>query len=87
MLMMDASETVSLQRVQQELEAVPGVQNIHHVHVWRMNEQDIHFEAHVDVEDMPVSACQQISRLKTYGTFLITNRRLRSTCTPKLRII
>jgi cobalt-zinc-cadmium efflux system protein len=38
-LLMGAPETVSLQRVQQELEAVPGVQNIHHVHVWRLNER------------------------------------------------
>ena len=61
MLMMGAPHEVSLQRIQQELEALPDVRNIHHVHVWRMSGQDIHFEAHVDVADMPVSACQQIS--------------------------
>lgn len=61
-LMMGAPEDLSLQHVQRELEAVPGVQNIHHVHVWRMNDHDIHFEAHVDVADMPVSQCQQITR-------------------------
>ena len=61
-LMMGTPEDLSLQHIQRELEAVPGVRNIHHVHVWRLNDHDIHFEAHVDVEDMPVSQCQQISR-------------------------
>ncbi|GAK56680.1 cation diffusion facilitator family transporter [Candidatus Vecturithrix granuli] len=82
-LLMGAPETVSLQRVQQELEALPGVQNIHHVHVWRMNEQDIHFEAHVDVEDMPVSACQQISRQiedKLHELYEITHVTLQFEC-------
>ncbi len=59
---MGAPDDVSLQRIQQELEALPDVQNIHHAHLWRMNDQDIHFEAHVDVADMPVSQCRQISR-------------------------
>lgn len=82
-LLMGAPETVSLQRVQQELEAVPGVQNIHHVHVWRMNEQDIHFEAHVDVEDIPVSACQQISKQiedKLHDLYEITHVTLQFEC-------
>ncbi|MDY0094433.1 MAG: cation diffusion facilitator family transporter [Candidatus Vecturithrix sp.] len=82
-LLMGAPETVSLQRVQQELEAVPGVQNIHHVHVWRLNEQDIHFEAHVDVEDMPVSACQQISKQiedKLHELYEITHVTLQFEC-------
>lgn len=61
-LMMGTPEDLSLQHIQRELEAVPGVRNIHHVHVWRMNDHDIHFKAHVDVEDMPVSQCQQITR-------------------------
>ena len=60
-LMMGTPEAISLQRIQRELEALPGVEDIHHVHVWRMNERDIHFEAHIDVKDMPVSECAQIS--------------------------
>ncbi len=27
---------------------VEGVKNIHHVHIWQLNEESIHFEAHVD---------------------------------------
>ena len=88
-LLMGAPESVSLQRVRQELESVPGVQNIHHVHVWRMNDQDIHFEAHVDVEDMPVSACRRISAQieeKLHDLYEITHVTLQfecNTCTHK----
>jgi cobalt-zinc-cadmium efflux system protein len=82
-LLMGAPATMSLQRVQQELEVVPGVQNIHHVHVWRMNDQDIHFEAHVDVADMLVSQCQQISRQiedKLHDLYEITHVTLQFEC-------
>jgi cobalt-zinc-cadmium efflux system protein len=54
-LMMGAPESFSIEDVQKELENIPGIKNIHHVHVWRLGEHDIHFEAHIDVDDMPVS--------------------------------
>lgn len=54
-LMMGAPESVSIENIQKELENIPGIKNIHHVHVWRLGEHDIHFEAHIDVDDMPVS--------------------------------
>ena len=54
-LMMGAPESVSIENIQKELENIPGIKNIHHVHVWRLGEHDIHFEAHIDVEDMRVS--------------------------------
>ena len=54
-LMMGAPESVSIENIQKELENIPGIKNIHHVHVWRLGEHDIHFEAHIDVDDMRVS--------------------------------
>lgn len=54
-LMMGAPEGVSIENIQKELENIPGIKNIHHVHVWRLGEHDIHFEAHIDVDDMRVS--------------------------------
>ena len=54
-LMMSVPESISLKNIQRELENLPGVMNIHHVHVWRLGEHDIHFEAHIDVEDMLIS--------------------------------
>jgi cobalt-zinc-cadmium efflux system protein len=46
---------IDIHAVQQALEAIPGVKNGHHVHSWQMNDTDTHFEAHIDVDDLPVS--------------------------------
>jgi cobalt-zinc-cadmium efflux system protein len=32
------------------------VENLHHVHLWRLNDKEIHLEAHVDFkENLPLS--------------------------------
>ena len=62
-LMMGAPGAISIETIQKEIEEIPGINNIHHVHVWRLSEQDIHFEAHIDVEDMPVSQTARLSNL------------------------
>jgi cobalt-zinc-cadmium efflux system protein len=62
-LMMGAPESVSIENIRLELERIPGIKNIHHVHVWRLGEHDIHFEAHVDVEDMPVSRTAPLCKM------------------------
>jgi len=60
-LMMGTPQTISIENIKEELESIEGVLNIHHVHIWRLNEQVIHFEAHIDVEDMPVSQTTPLS--------------------------
>ena len=62
-LMMGAPESVSIEDIQKELENIPGIKNIHHVHVWRLGEHDIHFEAHIDVDDIPVSQTTSLCTL------------------------
>ena len=54
-LMMSAPADIDITVLQQTLERIPGVRNIHHVHIWRLNDSDVHFEAHIDVDDLPVS--------------------------------
>jgi len=59
-IMMGSPEDVDLQAIKKVVEAVDGVRNLHHVHLWRLNEHDIFMEAHVDVRDMPVSETGKI---------------------------
>jgi cobalt-zinc-cadmium efflux system protein len=59
-IMMSSPPEIDIHAVQHALEAIPGVKNIHHVHIWRMNDSDTHFEAHIDVEDLPVSRTASI---------------------------
>jgi len=54
-IMMSTPPDIDINKVQQALESIPGVKNIHHVHLWKMNDVEIHFEAHVDVDDVLVS--------------------------------
>jgi cobalt-zinc-cadmium efflux system protein len=62
-LMMGAPQDVSLETIREDLEDIPGIKNIHHVHIWRLGEKDIHFEAHIDVDDMLVSETAPLSLL------------------------
>jgi cobalt-zinc-cadmium efflux system protein len=60
-LMMGTPQSVDIEGIQKEIEEIPGVINLHHVHTWRLNERVVHFEAHVDVEDMMVSKTSALS--------------------------
>jgi cobalt-zinc-cadmium efflux system protein len=60
--MMSSPAEIDMKELQQAVQAVPGVKNIHHVHLWKMNDADIHFEAHIDVDDVLVSRTVEIQR-------------------------
>jgi len=54
-LMMAAPDSLSIEEIEKEILLLDEIQNIHHVHLWRVNDKEIHFEAHVNVKDMMVS--------------------------------
>ncbi|MBN1351711.1 cation transporter [candidate division KSB1 bacterium] len=54
-LMEGAPEDISLVSIQEAIESLPGIQNVHHLHLWTVGERDIHLQAHVNVDDMLVS--------------------------------
>jgi len=54
-VLMASPAHLSLQEIQKKLLAIEGINNMHHVHLWQMDEHDIHFEAHIDVQDQMVS--------------------------------
>jgi len=59
-VLMATPSSISVEEVCRSIRALPGVEDVHHAHMWQMTEQDIHFEAHVSVDDMPVSATEHI---------------------------
>lgn len=61
-LLLSAPPDVSLPDVQARVESIPGVRNLHHVHYWRVDDRDTHFEAHVDVDDIPVKDTQVLAQ-------------------------
>ena len=60
-IMQFTPEEIDVQKIVQEIENIGRVKNIHHVHVWQINEHDLMFEAHIDIsEDMKVSGFEKI---------------------------
>ncbi len=77
-ILMQSAADLDYDAMRREIEAIPEVRNIHHVHTWMSNEETVYFEAHVEVEDRPLSqACaiaERIERLlkETYGVAHVT---------------
>ncbi len=47
-LMQFAPEGLDLQTLAEAVQKISGIDNIHHIHIWRLNDHDIFLEAHVD---------------------------------------
>jgi cobalt-zinc-cadmium efflux system protein len=54
-IMMGSPDTVSLEEIKEVVEKIDAIKNIHHIHLWRLDEHDIFLEAHVEVNDISVS--------------------------------
>lgn len=55
-LMLFAPPHIKIQKVIDELKKNNAVRNIHHVHIWQLNDHDCHFDAHVELkEDIKLS--------------------------------
>lgn len=66
-IMQFTPDDIDIKEIASEIEKIPGVRNIHHVHVWQINEHDLMFEAHLDLaEDIRVSGFEEIlGQIKT----------------------
>lgn len=61
-LMMGAPEDVDVVQVVLDLRAVEGVQNVHHVHIWALDEGHNALEAHLVVEDPSAIEAARVKR-------------------------
>ena len=60
-IMQFTPEGIDIKKIATEIEMIQGVKNIHHVHVWQINEHNLMFEAHIDLsEDIKVSGFENI---------------------------
>lgn len=48
-LMQFTPEAIDIFQVVSHLEKIEGIKNVHHVHLWQINEHELMFEAHVDL--------------------------------------
>ncbi len=82
-MMMSSPEGVDLNKLKFLVETIPGVKNIHHVHIWKLNDNDTHFEAHIDVDDITISETSEIQKQiedKLHERFEINHTTLQFEC-------
>ncbi|MBN2486517.1 MAG: cation transporter [Bacteroidales bacterium] len=71
-LMQASPKNINIDLIKAELEKIEGVANIHHVHVWNLNDSQVHFECHADVSaDIKISETQPL--LAKIETILLNN--------------
>jgi cobalt-zinc-cadmium efflux system protein len=59
-LMQSTPSHLDLDNIKRKVEAIPQVHNIHHLHAWMLTDHEIHFEAHVELEeDLKLSQVRQ----------------------------
>ncbi|HPF17542.1 MAG TPA: cation diffusion facilitator family transporter [Thermotogota bacterium] len=73
-ILMQSSPDVDYEQIKKDVESIPGIVNLHHVHAWMINEQSIYFEAHVDMENIKLCEAEKITQeierlLKTKYSF------------------
>lgn len=50
-LMQGAPPEIDVKKLTGDLKSIPEVENVHHIHIWMLNENDIHFECHINLKD------------------------------------
>jgi len=62
---------IDIEKIVADVSQIEGVKNIHHIHVWQINEDDIIFEAHIDLqndvnitefEDILIKVCDKLAQ-------------------------
>lgn len=60
-LMQATPRHIDIQEIKQSVEALPQVENIHHLHIWQMDDEHIHLEAHLNIsQDLSLSKAQTV---------------------------
>ena len=56
MLMLFTPDYIDIKEIVREVHKIPGVNKLHHIHVWHLNDEELHLEAHLDCsEDINMS--------------------------------
>lgn len=54
---------IDLKSIESDICAIAEIENIHHVHVWQLNDKEIHFSAHLDFKsDLKISDTNRIKK-------------------------
>ena len=55
-LMLFTPNSIEVQKIVESIKKIEPIKNVHHVHIWQLNEDEVHLEAHIDFnEDIRLS--------------------------------
>lgn len=55
-LMLFTPDDIQLEELREAISEAPEIKNVHHMHIWQLNEKETHLEAHIDFfEDITLS--------------------------------
>lgn len=61
MLMLFTPNHIDINEIVKEVHKIPGTDKLHHIHVWYLNDEELHLEAHLDCkEDIKMSEFNEI---------------------------
>ncbi len=49
-LMLFTPDTIEVKKIVSLISAIDSVKNVHHVHIWQLNDDEVHLEAHIDFD-------------------------------------
>ncbi len=82
-IMMSSPTEIDVQYLNEVVNLIPGIKNIHHVHLWKLNDTDIHFEAHIETDNILIGETNKIQKqIKDllHDKFEITHTTLQFEC-------
>ncbi len=50
-LMQSTPKNIDIEKLRDDIEAFDDIQNVHHMHVWRLDDRNIFLESHIDFKD------------------------------------
>ena len=60
-LMLFTPDDINLENVREAMSQDEEIENVHHIHIWQLNEKEIHLEAHIDFnQDISISKFDEI---------------------------
>ena len=84
LLMLGSPESPALPDLVAALRAIPGVADLHHMHLWRMQEHDSSLEAHVVLDDTrPPTEVRAAIRALLHEKFAISHSTIELESAPE----
>ena len=72
MFMLAAPSNLDVNKIRKFINEQEGIQGIHHIHLWAVSDNDIHFEGHIRLEDQRLSEASKIREsLKKLYTIIL----------------